>query len=77
MDENDPSTWPKPEFSGASAITVFFCIFIGAFSLGQIINNVTALVKVSISTSVNQQLHVTRKAVGTHSSRNRAESQLH
>ncbi|CDJ37521.1 ATP-binding cassette protein subfamily B member 2, putative [Eimeria tenella] len=45
VDENDPSTWPKPEFSGASAITVFFCIFIGAFSLGQIINNVTALVK--------------------------------
>ncbi|CDJ62057.1 ATP-binding cassette protein subfamily B member 2, putative [Eimeria necatrix] len=45
VDENDPSTWPKPAFSGASAITVFFCILIGAFSLGQIINNVTALVK--------------------------------
>lgn len=45
VDPNDPTTWPEPEFSGASAITVFFVILIGAFSLGQIIPSITALIK--------------------------------
>ncbi|CDJ59412.1 ATP-binding cassette protein subfamily B member 2, putative, partial [Eimeria maxima] len=41
----DPTTWPKPQFTGGTAITVFFVILIGAFSLGQIIPNITALLK--------------------------------
>lgn len=52
VDRNDPSTWPKPEFSGSSAITVFFVILMGAFSLGQIIPNITALIKVGSAASL-------------------------
>lgn len=43
---SNPSTWPKPDFSGSSAITVFLVILTGSFSLGQIIPSFTALVKV-------------------------------
>ncbi|XP_026194305.1 ABC transporter B family member 21 [Cyclospora cayetanensis] len=45
VDPADPNTWPKPAFSGGSAITVFLVILIGAFSLGQVIPNCTALIK--------------------------------
>lgn len=45
IDMADPSTWPRPQFSGGTAITVFFVILIGAFSLGQIIPNISALIK--------------------------------
>ena len=45
---SDPSTWPKPKFSGGNAITVFLVILTGAFSLGQVIPNSTELLKVSL-----------------------------
>lgn len=46
VDPDDPLTWPKPEFSGSAAFTVFMVVLMGAFSLGQVIPNTTALLKV-------------------------------
>lgn len=76
VDPYNPATWPKPKFSGSSAITVFLVILIGAFSLGQVIPSFTALVKANSAAADLEELIERPSAIDPLAAGGRTDVQL-